>query len=47
MPDFGLMTIGHFIYIPFIFTVGLVVGFTLGGRRALAKIEKRAARMKE
>jgi hypothetical protein len=47
MPDFGLMTIGHFIYIPFIFTVGLYVGFTLGARRAVAKIAKQAARMKE
>jgi hypothetical protein len=47
MPEFGLMTTGHFIYIPFIFTIGLVAGFVLGGRSAKAKIDKARARMKE
>jgi Na+/glutamate symporter len=28
------MTSGHFIYIPAILTVGLVLGFILGGRAA-------------
>jgi Na+/glutamate symporter len=28
------MTSGHFIYIPMILTVGLVIGFILGGRAA-------------
>jgi gas vesicle protein len=45
------MTTGHFIYIPGILLIGIVIGFVLGGRKAeLArddqgeKDERRAAR---
>jgi hypothetical protein len=34
------MTLGHFIYIPGILLLGIVIGFVLGGRKAeLARAE--------
>ena len=47
MPDFGLMTTGHFLYIPFVLTVGVVCGYMLGARAMRAEIEKKRRRMKE
>lgn len=45
------MTTGHFIYIPGILLLGIVIGFVLGGRKAelarseqAEKDERRAAR---
>jgi len=45
------MTLGHFIYIPGMLLLGLVIGFILGGRRAelaagdaAEKDERKAAR---
>jgi hypothetical protein len=47
MPDFGMMTQGHVLYIPFVFTVGLLAGFVLGARSAKTKLERARQRMKE
>lgn len=45
------MTLGHFIYIPGILLLGIVIGFVLGGRKAALadaeqaeKDQRRAAR---
>ncbi len=51
----GVPTSAHFIYIPFVLLIGIVIGFILGGRaardahasqaeREKAKAERRAAR---
>jgi len=51
----GVPTSAHFIYIPFVLLIGIVVGFILGGRAARdaeaareqkekARAERRAAR---
>ncbi|MGE3277260.1 MAG: hypothetical protein AB7O67_19265 [Vicinamibacterales bacterium] len=46
----GEMTAGHFIYIPVILLIGVVVGWVLGGRAArdayAAELRKREAREK-
>jgi hypothetical protein len=47
MPDFGMMTEGHFIYIPLVFSLGAILGFVLGGRSAKNKIDQARQRMKE
>jgi hypothetical protein len=48
------MTAGHFIFIPAVLLIGIVVGWILGGRAArdayaveLKRREERAARAKE
>lgn len=45
------MTLGHFIYIPGILLLGIVIGFVIGGRKAelakgdqVEKDQRRAAR---
>lgn len=38
------MTSGHFIYIPMILAVGMVVGFILGGRAARDALAAKARR---
>jgi hypothetical protein len=54
----GVPTSAHFIYIPFVLLIGIVVGFILGGRAARdafaareqkekARAERRAARAAE
>ena len=47
MPDFGMMTAGHLIYIPTLLLVGLVSGWALGARAVRADLERRRQRMKE
>jgi hypothetical protein len=48
MPDFGNMTSAHFIFIPAVLLVGIVVGWILGSRAAAdayaAELRKREAR---
>jgi hypothetical protein len=34
MPDFGNMTAAHFIFIPAVLLVGMVIGWILGSRAA-------------
>ncbi|MCC6746902.1 MAG: hypothetical protein IT371_04540 [Deltaproteobacteria bacterium] len=41
------MTAAHFIYIPLAITVGLIVGYALGGRAARAELERIRARLEE
>ncbi len=41
------MTVEHFIFIPCVLLVGLVIGYSLGGRAAKREIEERRARLKE
>ena len=54
----GTPTSAHFIYIPFVLLIGIVVGFILGGRaardalaeeqrKAAARAERKAAREKK
>jgi hypothetical protein len=48
MPDFGNMTAAHFIFIPAVLLIGMVVGWILGSRAAAdayaAELKKRDAR---
>jgi hypothetical protein len=48
MPDFGNMTAAHFIFIPAVLLVGMVIGWILGSRAAAdayaAELKKREAR---
>jgi len=48
MPDFGNMTSAHFIFIPFVLLIGIVIGWILGSRAAAdayaAELKKREAR---
>ncbi len=41
------MTSGHFIYIPMILAVGIVLGFILGGRAARDALAAKARREEE
>ena len=54
----GVPTTAHFIYIPFVLLIGIVIGFILGGRaakdalaeeerKAQARAERKAAREKK
>ena len=49
--DFGSMTSGHFIFIPAVLLVGIVIGWILGSRAAAdayaARARREAARPKE
>jgi hypothetical protein len=47
MPDFGMMTSQHFIYIPTVLLVGLVTGYVLGARAMREELERKRKRMKE
>ncbi len=47
MPDFGMMTSQHVIYIPSVLLVGLIAGYVLGARAVRAEIERRRRRLKE
>jgi hypothetical protein len=48
MPDFGNMTAAHFIFIPAVLLIGIVIGWILGSRAAAdayaAELRKREAR---
>jgi hypothetical protein len=51
MPDFGNMTAAHFVFIPAVLLLGIVVGWILGSRAAadayaaeLKRREERAAK---
>jgi hypothetical protein len=48
MPDFGNMTSAHFIFIPAVLAIGIVIGWILGSRSAAdayaAELKKREAR---
>jgi len=53
MPDFGNMTAAHFVFIPAVLLVGVVIGWILGSRAAadayaaeLKRREERARREK-
>ncbi len=45
--DLGGMTPQHFIYIPMVGLLFLVLGYSLGARSVRAEYEKRKQRMKE
>ncbi len=51
MPDFGNMTAAHFIFIPAVLLIGIIVGWILGSRAAAdayaAELKKREARQKK
>jgi hypothetical protein len=47
MPDFGMMTPQHAIYIPTLLLVGIIVGYSLGARAVRAELERKRRRMKE
>ena len=47
MPNFGMMTAGHFLYIPAAMLVGLLIGYMLGARAMKSELERRQKRMKE
>ena len=47
MPDFGMMTSQHAIYIPSVLLVGMITGYVLGVRAVRAEIERRRRQMKE
>jgi hypothetical protein len=47
MPPFELMTGAHFLYVPFVLMVGLMLGYVLGTRAVHAKLEKQRRKMKE
>jgi hypothetical protein len=51
MPDFGNMTAAHFIFIPAVLLIGIVIGWILGSRAAAdayaAELKKREARQKK
>lgn len=42
----GVPTTAHFIYIPFVLLIGIVIGFILGGRAAKDEAAARAEREK-
>jgi hypothetical protein len=48
MPEFGNMTAAHFIFIPAVLLIGIVIGWILGSRAAAdayaAELKKREAR---
>jgi hypothetical protein len=48
MPDFSNMTSAHFIFIPAVLLLGIVIGWILGSRAAAdayaAELKKREAR---
>ena len=50
MPDFGNMTAAHFIFIPAVLVMGMVIGWILGSRAAAdayaAELKKREEREK-
>ncbi len=47
MPNFGQMTAAHFVYIPFVLMIGIIVGYTLGARAVREELAKKRRRMKE
>jgi hypothetical protein len=50
MPDFGNMTSAHFVFIPAVLVVGVVIGWILGSRAAAdayaAELRRREERAK-
>ena len=50
MPDFGNMTAAHFVFIPAVLLIGIVVGWILGSRAAAdayaAELKRREEREK-
>ena len=51
MPDFGNMTAAHFVFIPAVLLVGMVLGWILGSRAAAdayaAELKRREERQKK
>ncbi len=47
MFNVGEMTSGHFVYIPFALTMGIIIGYILGTRAVRAELDKKRRRMKE
>lgn len=47
MPDFGMMTPQHVIYIPCVLLLGLITGYVLGARAVRNELERRRQKMKE
>lgn len=51
LPDFGNMTAGHFVFIPAVLLVGIVIGWILGSRAAAdayaAELKRREERAKK
>jgi hypothetical protein len=47
MPDFGMMTPQHVIYIPCVLLLGLIAGYIMGARAVRSELERRKKRMKE
>ncbi len=47
MPDFGMMTPQHVIYIPCVLLFGLITGYVLGARAVRADLERQRRKLKE
>jgi hypothetical protein len=47
MPELGMITPQHLIYIPSVLVVGLLTGYMLGARAVRADLEQKRRRMKE
>jgi hypothetical protein len=47
MPNFGMMTSQHFIYIPLVAFLGLIIGYIAGSRAVRAEQARRRKRLKE
>jgi uncharacterized protein YneF (UPF0154 family) len=47
MPDFGMMTPQHVIYIPCVLLFGLITGYVLGARAVRAELERQRRKLKE
>lgn len=47
MPDFGMMTSQHVVYIPCVLLFGAFIGYSLGARAVRNDLERRRRNMKE
>ncbi len=47
MPNFGQMTAAHFVFIPALLLIGVVLGYMLGARAMRAQMARTKKRMKE
>lgn len=51
MPEFSNMTAGHFIFIPAVLLIGIVIGWILGSRAAAdhyrAELRRREERLRQ
>jgi hypothetical protein len=47
VPNFGAMTSEHFMYIPLVAFIGLIIGYIAGSRAVRAEDDRRRKRLKE